>query len=999
MIWNRAGFSNNRPLALRIQRSAFAMTMLIIMVVGAVSLFFTLYELPVSETNAHSNAVQVIGEGLAGDIGNRLDNLKQLSQSSLVWTALTDSAGREAYLKPFLSARGKDAGDKRLQLLDYRGRPVMGDLELGSEAAKLDQLATGVLRDKRARFAVVSGERSLMLAAFPVLFPYSQDAIGVLVGAIDVSYLFHKRVTKLTGSLGVDLIHGGRLVDSLAPANAGRYFPVYYEIKFAEPIEGSELQLSVYSTLDPWVQPVLSRLILSAIIAVLLGLSVWHTSGVIARRITKRLHRLVDFCAAIAAEKPVSIPDDPYQDEIGVLTRTLRQAVEAHEHINRNMASLVEMKTRELSQSQDRLRGAIDAIDEPFVIFDADDRLRYCNQRYRDLYPSIVDLVEPGRTFEEIIRAWAERGHSDAPGGDPEAWVARTLDGHRTGRDIIQRTDNSRWVRIVERRTDTGDIVGFRIDITELVQAKEAAEEANQAKSRFLATMSHEIRTPMNGILGMAQLLLRPDLKQAEREDFARTILNSGQTLLALLNDILDLSKVEAGKLALEKTAFDPGAVIDEVQRLFAESARQATLRLESNWSGAAGQLYEGDTHRLRQMLSNLVGNAIKFTHKGQVRIEASEIERDAATALLEFSVADTGIGIAQDKLPLLFQAFSQADNSTTRLYGGSGLGLSIVRGFARAMGGEVGVESEMGRGSHFWFRVRVGLAAAGRGEHQMQRLIDGGAVAAGVQSQISGRVLVVEDNPTNRKVAEAMLSKLGLSVTLAEDGEQGVDSVMQGELPDLVLMDVQMPVMDGYAATEQIRKWEAGRDRPRLPIIALTAGAFEEDRQLCRAAGMDDFLAKPINIDELAAMLSKWLAAGGVGAPAAATGEAIAVIVSDIHEPDVEAPVFDEAALLRMFGGDRNLARIVIRSAADTMPRYVDRFEQAVAAKDWKDAERAAHTLRGVVGQIGGTALAQHLLHAETHLLNGGQADAAAVAALRGKYAMLTQALREWLE
>ncbi len=999
MIWNRGAFSNNRPLALRIQRSAFAMTMLIIMVVGAVSLFFTLYEIPVSETTAHSNAVNVIGEGLAGDISNRLDNLKQLSQSSLVWTALTDSAGREAYLKPFLSARSKDPGDKRLQLLDYRGRPVLGDLDLGSDAAKIDQIATGVLRDKVARFTVISGDRSLMLAAFPVLFPYSQDAIGVLAGVIDISYLFHKRVTNLSGSLGVDLIHGGRLTDSLAPANAGRYFPVYYEIKFAEPIEGSALQLNVYSTLDPWVQPVLSRLILSAIIAVLLGLSVWQTSGIVARRITQRLDRLAEFCAAIAEEKAVSIPDDPYPDEIGVLTRTLRQAVEAHEHINRNMASLVEMKTRELSQSQDRLRGAIDAIDEPFVIFDADDRLRYCNQKYRELYPSIADLVEPGRTFEEIIRAWADRGHSDAPGGDTEAWVAMTLEGHRVGRDIIQRTDNGRWVRIVERRTDTGDIVGFRIDITELVQAKEAAEEANQAKSRFLATMSHEIRTPMNGILGMAQLLLRPDLKQAEREDFARTILASGQTLLALLNDILDLSKVEAGKLALEKSAFEPGQVIDEAQRLFAEPARQTSLRLESCWRGPAGQVYEGDPRRLGQMLANLVGNAIKFTPSGCIRVEARELERVAATALLEFSVADTGIGIARDKLPMLFQAFSQADNSTTRLYGGSGLGLSIVRGLARAMGGDVGAESEVGQGSRFWFSVRVGLVAAGLDDAQAQRPIDGEAIAAGAPSQMSGRVLVVEDNPTNRKVVEAMLGKLGLSVTLVEDGQQGVDAITQGALPDLVLMDVQMPIMDGYAATEQIRKWEAQSGR-RLPIIALTAGAFEEDRQRCRAVGMDDFLAKPINIDELARMLSKWLATDSVEtAPAAAAEDARALAKSGAGEPDCGEPAFDEAALLRLFGGDRNLARVVIRSAVDTMPRYLDRFEQAVAAQNWKDAERAAHTLKGVSGQIGGVALAQHLQQTESHLLNGGQADAAAVAAMRAQYALLTQALRPWLE
>jgi CheY-like chemotaxis protein len=371
--------------------------------------------------------------------------------------------------------------------------------------------------------------------------------------------------------------------------------------------------------------------------------------------------------------------------------------------------------------------------------------------------------------------------------------------------------------------------------------------------------MSHEIRTPMNGILGMAQLLLRPDLEEAERNDYARTILNSGQSLLSLLNDILDLSKVEAGKLGLESLVVEPAQIVHEIQTLFAEAAAAKGLTLDARWSGPAGQRYKSDPHRLRQMLSNLVSNAIKFTAQGGVRIEACEAGRDDAGALLEFSVSDTGIGIPADKQFLLFQPFSQMDSSTTRLYGGTGLGLSIVRNLARLMEGEVGVDSQPGQGARFWFRIRASRVEAGEESRQAQRAP---VPSAAPPQQMSGRVLVVEDNPVSRKVIASLLAKLGLTVLLAEDGQQGLDAILGAAAPDLVLMDIHMPVLDGYAATTRIRAWEAAQGRPRLPIIALSADVFEEDRQRCLAAGMDDFLAKPVDMRALPILLARWLKA-----------------------------------------------------------------------------------------------------------------------------------------
>ncbi|MDK9725998.1 MAG: ATP-binding protein [Sterolibacteriaceae bacterium MAG5] len=519
-----------------------------------------------------------------------------------------------------------------------------------------------------------------------------------------------------------------------------------------------------------------------------------------------------------------------------------------------------------LRESQAMLRSSIDTIGEAFVIYDQDDRLAYCNDKYREYYRKSADLLVPGRRFEEIIRTGAQRGQYPDADGCIEDWVAERMAIHCSGNtDLIQRIEDGRWLRIKEQKTPEGFTVGFRIDVTELIMAKEAAEAANQAKSQFLATMSHEIRTPMNGILGMAQLMMLPDLSDAERQEYARTILNSGQTLLTLLNDILDLSKVEAGKVELEYSPCAPEQVVRETAALFAEAAQSKGLNIEAAWRGPTGSRYRVDATRLRQMLSNLVSNAIKFTSRGRIEIVATEIALEDGAAELEFSVKDDGIGIPREKQDMLFSRFTQADSSTTREYGGTGLGLSIVRSLAQLMGGGVGIDSEAGHGARIWFRLSATVATADAPIHrEAQAFVDRPADAATGRDV---RVLVVEDNVTNRRVLEALLKKQDIRFDSVENGEEALRVLCDGLEPDLVLMDCQMPVMDGYEATRKIRQWEQDGTRPRLPIIALTASAFQEDRQHCIDAGMDDFLAKPINLADLLAVIGRWTGRRGAQA------------------------------------------------------------------------------------------------------------------------------------
>ncbi len=636
------------------------------------------------------------------------------------------------------------------------------------------------------------------------------------------------------------------------------------------------------------------------------------------------------------------------EDRKAIEAERLRSQLELERRVADRTADLAHANAL-LRQGEERFRGAFDASAIGMALVSPEGRFLQVNRSLRGIVGYSEDeFLE--KTFQDIT-------HPDDLDADLEQ-VKRILNGeihtyqmekrffHKDGRIVwillsvsLVRDADGRPLHLVAQIQDVTERKRFESDLR---LARDEAMDAARAKSDFLANMSHEIRTPMNGVIGMTELLLDTPLNP-EQHAYMQTIRTSGEALLTVINDILDLSKIEAGKMTIATSVFQLESVMSEVADLIAPRAHQKGLKLTCRVDPNVPRELEGDPVRIRQVLTNLVGNAVKFTEIGEVTIEAQCIECDDGWAKVRTLVRDTGVGIPQDRQEDVFESFTQIESGSSRKHCGTGLGLAICRRLVGLMGGEIGVESEPDVGSSFWFDLEFTRPGAVPGSIKPNVLSKcGNRIRASRPEKLERpiRILLAEDNEVNQKVAVAMITRLGGLVEAVKNGLEAVQAAQGGGF-DLILMDVQMPEMDGLAAAAAIRPNESSTGR-RTPIVALTAHALQGDRERCLLAGMDAYLTKPLRPGLLRDALVEWADER--------KDDSDQHPGHDHHHPSE----FDSRWLEETHGDDQSYLQEFLRQVLDAVPETLDRLSAAIARVDGPQAAWEAHTLKGLYLNLG---------------------------------------------
>ena len=641
-----------------------------------------------------------------------------------------------------------------------------------------------------------------------------------------------------------------------------------------------------------------------------------------------------------------------------------RRAEKQLHRANLELEKQVEARVAELALARHDLQAILDNVPAMIGYWDRNQRNRFGNRAHREWFG--VDPAEmPGKPLREVpgerhyalIRPHVER----ALQGEPQSFE-RAIESCEGGE---VRHSQANYIPDVR----DGEVQGFYVlvtDITDIKRAELAAEAANRAKSEFLAMMSHEIRTPITGVLGMVDLMRTTPL-DPEQTGYLDTLASSTRMLLVILNDILDFSKIEAGKLVLESIGFDIGEIARDIVALARGDAAAKHLTVGLEVAAEVPGTLVGDPARVRQILQNLVGNAVKFTEAGTVDLRVSAAERRNGRVRLRVEVCDTGIGIDPEQRGLLFLPFSQLDLSSSRRYGGTGLGLAISRQLVGMMGGEIGVDSRPGAGSRFWFTLDLGEAAA---------LPAVPATLGGAPPKEEARplrILLAEDNSINQMLIGSMLRKFGHTVEVADTGRAALAAVAARDF-DLVLMDMQMPEMDGSEATRAIRALPPPRGR--IPVLALTADVLPEHRARFREAGIDGLVPKPIDWEVLAAALERHgLHAGGDWGGKAGRGAKPPPPPPSSPSPAVTLPGIDMTLAMRRTAGQSELFWSLLADFVVDCAGEAERIERAMGAGDLAVARRFAHSLRGAAGNLGAARLAAAAGAVETAIRAGAVA------------------------